>query len=148
MGLTIEVPSQYGLVLVAASSTFFLNLWHILLTSSARKASGIKYPVAYASKEEADKDKNALLFNCAQRAHANFTEQLTPFLGELLIAGLRWPVPAAAMGLSWTLARTVYATSYARGGPQARVIPSSIAFLLEISLKLMATTAAVTYALQ
>jgi glutathione S-transferase len=41
----------------------------MFLVSSARKASGIKYPQMYASKEEQDKSKEALKFNCVQRAH-------------------------------------------------------------------------------
>lgn len=53
-----------SLVLAAATSTFFVNTLHVLRTSSLRKASGVKYPNAYASTELADKDKNAYAFNC------------------------------------------------------------------------------------
>lgn len=56
----------------------------------------------------------------AQRAHANYTENLTPFLGSLLIAGLRYPIIAASLGGAWTVSRTVYAYGYAKGGPKAR----------------------------
>ena len=53
-------------VLLAATSTFFVNTYHVSLTVAARKKSGLKYPVAYASKELADKDPNAYLFNCGE----------------------------------------------------------------------------------
>ncbi len=35
-----------------------------MLTSSARKKSGIKYPNSYASAEQAEKDPKAFAFNC------------------------------------------------------------------------------------
>jgi len=56
----------------------------------------------------------------AQRAHANFTENLTPFLGSLLIAGLRFPTYAAGLGALWSFARTGYAYGYTKGGPAGR----------------------------
>jgi len=56
MPLILELPDQYGLVMVAASSTFILNMVHQFLTGGARKASGIKYPTTYATDELAAKD--------------------------------------------------------------------------------------------
>ena len=60
-------------VLLVATSTFFLNSFHVVLTSKFRKLSGLKYPIAYASQEQADKDRKAYMFNCgwfsATRGH-------------------------------------------------------------------------------
>ena len=53
-------------MLLAASSTFFVNYYHMLLTSKYRKLAGQKYPIAYASNELAEKDKNAYKFNCGK----------------------------------------------------------------------------------
>lgn len=93
----------------------------MVLTSKARKASGLKYPIAYASNELAEKDNAAYQFNCAQRAHANFTENQTSFLGALLISGLRFPVASAALGAGWALSRVLYAFGYTSGkGPAGR----------------------------
>ena len=36
------------------------------LTAKYRKASGVKYPNAYASNELAEKDVNAYTFNCGK----------------------------------------------------------------------------------
>jgi glutathione S-transferase len=58
----------------------------------------------------------------AQRAHANFTENLTPFLGSLLIAGLKYPVFSASLGAVWSVARTVYALGYTSKGPEGRTL--------------------------
>ena len=51
-------------VLLAATSTFFINSLHVVLTSNARKASGLKYPIPYASNDLAEKDSKAYKFNC------------------------------------------------------------------------------------
>lgn len=60
----IVIPQEYSYVLLAATSTIFVNAYHMLLTSSKRKASGIQYPITYASQEVADKDPKAFQFNC------------------------------------------------------------------------------------
>ena len=51
-------------MLLAVSSTFFVNMYHMTITSKHRSSSGVKYPSAYASKELADKDPKAYKFNC------------------------------------------------------------------------------------
>lgn len=59
----------------------------------------------------------------AQRAHANFTENHSSFLGALLISGLRYPVAAAAIGAVWSVARLLYALGYtSEAGPQGRIV--------------------------
>lgn len=57
---------QLSYVLVAATSTFFINTLHVVLTSKARKRSGLKYPIPYASNELAEKDAEAYKFNCGK----------------------------------------------------------------------------------
>lgn len=49
-----------------ASASFFVNLYHFALTGKARKASGLKYPIPYATVEQAAKDPAAHKFNCCQ----------------------------------------------------------------------------------
>lgn len=56
--------TKHSYVLLAASSTIFVNMLHMSLTSRRRKAAGIKYPITYASAEQADKDPKAYAFNC------------------------------------------------------------------------------------
>ncbi|EGS17315.1 glutathione S-transferase-like protein [Thermochaetoides thermophila DSM 1495] len=147
MPTVVTVPDEYGYVLLAATSTFFVNTLHAILTVTARKAAGQKYPIAYASNEVAEKDRKAYLFNCAQRAHANFTENLTPFLGALLIGGLKYPDAAAGLGATWSLCRAAYAIGYSKKGPEGRVIGGTIASLSDLILKFMALSAGVGLAL-
>ncbi|KAK3904968.1 hypothetical protein C8A05DRAFT_31225 [Staphylotrichum tortipilum] len=146
--MAITLPNEYGYVLLAASSTFFVNTLHTMLTSSARKKSGIKYPNSYASAEQADKDPKAFAFNCAQRAHNNFTENLTPFLGALLISGLRYPVYAAGLGALWSAGRVMFALGYTSSGPQGRILGSALGALSDIVLKLAAAYTALGFALE
>lgn len=51
-------------VLVVATSSFFVNTVHSAITSKHRKLSGLKYPIAYASNDLADRDAKAHKFNC------------------------------------------------------------------------------------
>ncbi|KAH8909048.1 MAPEG family protein [Coniochaeta sp. PMI_546] len=138
MAINITLPAEYGYVLLAATSSYFVNFYHIILTSKARKASGIKYPAAYATNEVAEKDPKAFAFNCTQRAHANFTENLTPFVVSLLVAGLRFPVVAAGMGAAWSVSRMLYAYGYAGQGPKGREAGAITSRLLDIGLAGMA----------
>ncbi|OLN97468.1 Microsomal glutathione S-transferase 3 [Colletotrichum chlorophyti] len=149
MPLTLQVPNEYSYVLLVATSTFFINTTHVLLTSKYRKASGIVYPAPYASNEVAEKDPKAYAFNCAQRAHANFTENHTSFLGALLIAGLRYPVASAALGTGWALSRILYAFGYTSGaGPKGRARGSIGSFLCDTALKFTALYTSVAMILE
>jgi hypothetical protein len=60
----VTIPADYQYVLLAATSTFFVNTVHAFLTSSRRKAAGVKYPITYATEEQAAKDPKAFAFNC------------------------------------------------------------------------------------
>jgi len=147
MPFTLELPSEYGYVLLVATSSFFVNLYHVKLTVGARKKAGLKYPISYASEELAAKDANAMAFNCAQRAHANFTENLAPFLGELLISGTKFPLLAAGLGAGWVLARILYATGYAGSGPPGRRRGALGHFVFDTALKLASLAASVMWVL-
>jgi glutathione S-transferase len=101
-------------------STGWVHLYHLYLTNVARSAAKIAYPAAYADYAKSKEDPKAYTFNCAQRAHANYTENLTPFVLDLAVAGLRFPIVAASLGLVWSVARVVYAWGYVNVGPQGR----------------------------
>ena len=55
-------PSSY--VLVASVATVAVNVYHHMLTAKHRRRSGVKYPNAYATDEQAAKDPKAYQFNC------------------------------------------------------------------------------------
>ncbi|TQS31555.1 hypothetical protein Golomagni_08159, partial [Golovinomyces magnicellulatus] len=125
--------------LAAASATFFVNTAHVFRTSKFRKLAQIKYPTTYATDELAAKDTNAYRFNCAQRAHANYTENLTTLLGSMLITGLNYPVFAASLGAAWATGRLAYLYGYTSDkGPAGRTPGAVVASLSLFTLQIAA----------
>jgi len=110
---TIEIPKEYGYVILAATSSFLLNAIHGINTGKFRKAAKVPYPNTHANPTRTDIE--ALRFNCAQRAHMNYTENLPSFLGALLLAGLKFPLASAALGFFWSFARYLYMVGYSTG---------------------------------
>lgn len=62
----------------------------------------------------------SLTLSAAQRAHANFTENLTPAVIGMLVTGLKFPIAAAIGGGAWSFFRVLYARGYAANGPAGR----------------------------
>ncbi|KAJ3499135.1 hypothetical protein NLG97_g559 [Lecanicillium saksenae] len=136
MPVTLEIPDQYSYVLAVATSTFFLNTVHMMRTAKFRKLAKVAYPASYASEEEAAKNPTAAKFNCAQRAHANYTENLAPFLGALFIAGIQHPVAAATLGGVWSVSRFLYLLGYTSdAGPKGRIAGFMGSALSDLALK-------------
>ncbi|KAF2789197.1 hypothetical protein K505DRAFT_352725 [Melanomma pulvis-pyrius CBS 109.77] len=118
--VTIEVPAQYGYVLLAAFSTFLVGTWHQGFVGRHRKLAKIPYPYEYASYEQIQtappaKADAMYLFNCAQRSHQNFNENHVTALGSMLIGGLNYPQTAAILGATWAVNRVIYAFGYTNG---------------------------------
>ena len=141
----------------------------MLAVSRFRGRAKVPYPNAYATHAEAKEDKEKYLFNCAQRAHANFLEHQPSFLVGLMVGGLRckidsvhhdgnelWsmrnmantpdidPVFSAVVGLGWCAARVAYGVGYCRRDKErgsGRRIGSSIAGLSELILICMSGVA-------
>ncbi|KAL2064116.1 hypothetical protein VTL71DRAFT_4610 [Oculimacula yallundae] len=111
---TITLDSNHGYVLLAATSTFVMNIVHMINVGKFRKAAKVAYPACYAPESRTDEAANK--FNCAQRAHANFVENQSAMLTALVLAGLRFPVASAALGLGWSVSRYLYMTGYTKGG--------------------------------
>lgn len=61
-------------------------------------------------------------FNNAQRVHYNFIEYAPSIFVFLFVAGLYFPVSAAAIGLAIIIFRAIYAIGYSSGGPGSRVL--------------------------
>jgi len=67
--------------------------------------------------------KDWYAFNNAQRAHGNFVEMAPSTLLWVLIAGLYYPIPAAAVGLALFIFRLIYSIGYASDkGPKGRIV--------------------------
>ncbi|EJU06300.1 membrane-associated proteins in eicosanoid and glutathione metabolism [Dacryopinax primogenitus] len=118
--MPIELPEKYPLVIAAATSTVFLNVYQYLNVRNHRRASGIKYPQLYAEQAEVAKNPLALKFNCAQRAHQNTLESISYVLMMGFVTGLKYPVTSASLLTAWILGRVSYTYYYSKGDPTKR----------------------------
>jgi len=118
MSLQVSVPRGYGGVLLVAVASSAVNWWHGERTMTYRRLAGVELPNAYASATEVSMatDEFKYLFNCAQRAHANYAENQGSFIAPLLISGLKYPTWSAALGVLWLVGRVTYAIGYTRTG--------------------------------
>jgi len=79
-------------------------------------------------------DEEWLAFNCAQRVHQNYLEQLTAILAALLISGLSFPRLAFVAGILYVVGRALYGIGYRANGPTGR---RQGALVLDIALVLL-----------
>lgn len=108
MGLTIEVPRLYGLIILVAVHNWFVLMWQAFKLAKARKEYDVKYPTMYENKEPSK-------FNCVQRAHQNSLEWNPGFLSFLFLSGLTTPIISTAAGLLYNIGRVYYAKGYYEG---------------------------------
>ena len=101
-------------VLLVAASSVWVGIAHTFVTGHFRGRAKVPFPNAYASANEVATSKEKFLFNCAQRAHAQFLEHYPLFLTSLAVAGLRDPTWAAGLGASWIVARFMFLWGYTR----------------------------------
>ena len=113
MPITFTVPDGYGYsAFVALGLIPILAFAQGSVVTSLRKASGVQYPHAYATVEQAKTSKDAYKFNCAQRAHANLLENMSQTIACILFSGLFYPRATPILGAFWVLSRTLYAYGY------------------------------------
>ncbi|CAN6281706.1 unnamed protein product [Urochloa humidicola] len=113
MAASIELPKEYGYVVLVLVAYAFLNFWMSSQVGKARKKYKVFYPTLYAVESE---NKDAKLFNCVQ----NSLETMPLFFAVLLLGGLRHPAAAAVLGALYTVARFFYFKGYATGDPRNR----------------------------
>lgn len=75
----------------------------------------VKYPVLIRLQAKAEQ------FNCAQRAHANFSENAPQTMLFTLVAGLKYPGYATTLGALWVFFRFLFMYGYVYSGkPQGQ----------------------------
>ncbi|KAJ8640323.1 hypothetical protein MRB53_017017 [Persea americana] len=114
----VELPREYGYVVLVFFSYALLNFWMALQVGKARKKYKVFYPTLYAIESE---NKDAKLFNCVQRGHQNSLELMPLFFATLLVGGIRHPLIAAVLGAAYTVARFFYFRGYSTGIPDNRL---------------------------
>ncbi|MDI1488920.1 MAG: hypothetical protein OHK93_008197 [Ramalina farinacea] len=138
--MAFTLPADYGYVLATATASVFVNQWYAIRTAQFRKQAQVPYPNSYATAAEMKDNKDKYLFNCAQRAHANFSEHWPAFLVGLVGGGLQYPLLSAGMGGVWLAARIMYNIGYTRADKEkgsGRNPAGSIAYLPELGLHIL-----------
>ncbi|KAE8413183.1 hypothetical protein BDV36DRAFT_300218 [Aspergillus pseudocaelatus] len=128
--VAITVPDNYGAVIgVALGAIPVLSFLHGMVVSGFRKEAKVPYPHSYATVEQCKSNAKAEQFNCAQRAHANFLENAPQTMLFTLVAGLKYPQLATALGAGWLVARSLFLYGYVYSGK-----PQDVYSLLECSI--------------
>ncbi|KAF5385167.1 hypothetical protein D9615_001343 [Tricholomella constricta] len=120
MSITFTAPQGFQYVGASLLSTVLVLAGQNFIVSKWRKRSGIKYPQLYAEKAEAAASKDALIFNCAQRAHQNTLENIPIVYVTTLLTGLKYPILAASACAMWSVSRIGYTRGYLTGDPSKR----------------------------
>ncbi|KAI9927620.1 hypothetical protein ASPWEDRAFT_31687 [Aspergillus wentii DTO 134E9] len=120
--VAITVPDNYGSVIaIALGAIPVLGFVHGIVTGKTRKAANVPYPHSYATIEQCKSNPKAEQFNCAQRAHTNFLENAPQTMLFTLVAGLKYPQSATAIGALWLTFRTLFLYGYVYSGkPQGK----------------------------
>jgi len=137
-------------VLFTLSGTLLVTLWHAVRIGPFRKLAALPYPIVCAPYESSavsinnvpnpDFNEAHFVFNCAQRAHGNFLENLPTVLPTLLVAGLKFPLLATTFGVCWNVSRVLYAVGYTRpawGKDGAGRLKGQWYFLFQLGLIVM-----------
>ncbi|KAL2808830.1 hypothetical protein BJX63DRAFT_407962 [Aspergillus granulosus] len=111
--VTITVPEGYGQAIAVSLGVIpVLGFIHGVVVGSFRKPAGVPYPHSYATVEQCKSNPKAYKFNCAQRAHSNFLENAPQTMLSILVAGLKYPQLATALGAAWVFFRILFLHGY------------------------------------
>ncbi|KAH9913321.1 membrane-associated proteins in eicosanoid and glutathione metabolism [Epithele typhae] len=119
--MSIVLSKEFVYPVAAVVSTFYLIAWQTVKVSGARKRAQVPYPYLYAEKADASARKEAMVFNCTQRAHQNTLEVYPVIVAATLIGGLQYPVVSAGLCGAWVMNRILYTVGYSTGDPAKRI---------------------------
>ncbi|KAJ3477979.1 hypothetical protein NLI96_g10090 [Meripilus lineatus] len=112
MPVTLVLPEGIQYVPIVFAASTWVVFWQVGQVAKARAKAKILYPQLYAEKSEAAAAKDALVFNCVQRAHHNTMETLPLVLLSASIIATKYPIVAASLYGAWTLFRIPYTIGY------------------------------------
>jgi uncharacterized membrane protein YphA (DoxX/SURF4 family) len=143
MSTILSIPQDYGYVLLAAAGITlqcFLagfsmgrirrrvfpqdfmkdNFGDIHQQEMGREIGMMGFPDTGSGRYSEKLDyRTWFTFNCSQRSHVDFVEQLTTVIPLLLIAGAFYPIISAVAGFLYFTARISFLWNYRSDGPDA-----------------------------
>ncbi|OAX44449.1 membrane-associated proteins in eicosanoid and glutathione metabolism [Rhizopogon vinicolor AM-OR11-026] len=138
----MSLPVGYGYIPASLMSIGWVLMWQTFMVGRYRKRAGINYPQMYAEKAEVEASEAALRFNCMQRAHQNTLESVPLVFLSTVVAGLKYPVLAAALCATYSTARVIYTVGYKTGQPKRRTFGNLFGSVSALGLFGSATYAA------
>jgi glutathione S-transferase len=122
-----------ALALLAGATAVF-NQYCAIRVMKARKAEGVAFPTLYAAGDS----PSAVRFNCVQRGHQQFLENLP--ITALLVGLIAQLAPRLAVGLAatWLAGRVIYFNGYAAGDPKGRVPGAAVSALAQLVMMVTA----------
>ena len=85
--VAVQLQQEHGYVMLVVVGSFLLNIWQMMKVGGARKKFNVLYPKMYSEDKEH--------FNCYQRAHQNYLENVPLFLALLTLSSLFKPLYSA-----------------------------------------------------
>ncbi|KAF9359029.1 Microsomal glutathione S-transferase 3 [Mortierella sp. AD094] len=117
---TITILPEYGYTVAAAVASTFLVYFFGARVTKQRSVAKVPLPFEYADPTDCKDDHQKYIFNCYQRVHQNTLEGFSGYMFTLLLAGVNYPIPAAALGGVWIIGRIFYYYGYTTGNPASR----------------------------
>lgn len=135
--LPFAIDPDFRYVLVASALLPAIGFAHSINTGIWRGRSKTKFPLLFADesvKVDPKIDQAKTRFNCAQKAHLQFTENVNLTLVSGWIAGLAYPRLSAGLIGVWAVSRTLYMLAYSTGVPARREAPNLFNILSQLVL--------------
>lgn len=125
MALNITLAPEYGYCVAAFFATMLCNFFKVVTVVRARKEYDVQYPNLYAPAGHKYKKE----FDCAQRQHQQFLENVFLVTACMFINGLYYPTLAACFHMLFVIGHVVYTIGYNTGNPKNRMAGGLIGHL-------------------
>ncbi|KAI9454164.1 hypothetical protein BJY52DRAFT_1285864 [Lactarius psammicola] len=136
--VTINLPAGSSWVAASLFSIIPVLQYQFAVVANARRKAGVRYPQLYAEKAEQEASKDAMKFNCAQRAHQNTLENLPLIVLSTVLSAIHYPTYAAVGCGIWSFSRVLYTMGYSTGEPRRRAVGSLTSLGVQTVLGLFA----------
>ncbi|KAJ4755652.1 Microsomal glutathione S-transferase 3 [Rhynchospora pubera] len=130
MALGIQIPMEYGYIVLDLVMYFILHLWMGNLLDKAREKYNVPYPTMYA----VERNMEAKLFNTVQIGRQNSIDYMPVFFVMLLVGGLQHSLISAGLGALYIISLFFYFKHSAAGNPDSCRRLMGLSFLALLGL--------------